>query len=110
VLSCADAIAARLTGQSRPTRQRSRSVAVPTELGWSTRVADLLGIDDRWARLAPPVAPVVGLRGAVTPGGEATGLTAGTPVLAATIDVLATMVGAGLRQAGDSMLCWAPPP
>jgi erythritol kinase len=106
LLSCADAIAALLTGQvATDPVSASRGVARPAEPGWSTQVADLLGIDGRWAQLGPAVSPVVGGRGPVTPGAaEATGLTAGTPVLAATIDVLATMVGAGLRRPGDSMV------
>jgi xylulokinase len=60
---------------------------------------------DVGAGLLPPLYPVTGVVGGVTPeAAAATGLVAGTPVIAGTGDTFPTMVGCGAIDPGDAMI------
>lgn len=104
LLSCADWVVARLTGSVTTDHvNAARSVRDTGHAGWSPTLAASIGLGD-WSHLLPPSSPSAGLRGAVTPpAARETSLPVGLPVMAASLDVAATMVGAGAAVPGDAV-------
>jgi xylulokinase len=73
-----------------------------SRLAWDEQACAAAGLD---ARLLPPLHPVTGVVGGVTSAAAAaTGLVAGTPVIAGTGDTFPTMVGCGAIEPGDAMI------
>lgn len=73
----------------------------PGGRGWDTGAATLLGIP---TSMLPPVVAPGSMLGAITAdAAAATGIPAGVPVVAATTDSLATMLGAGVLRAGEAL-------
>ncbi len=90
LLGCPDYLVTRLTGEP------------VLFLTWSADELDAAGVD---RRLLPPVRPPGNIVGSVTPAAAAaTGLPAGTPVVAGFIDGVMGVLGSGAQRPGDACL------
>ncbi len=73
----------------------------PDGRSWDAAATTSLGIP---ASMLPPIVPPGRMLGAITAeAANATGIAAGVPVVAATTDSLATMLGAGVMRSGDAL-------
>ena len=104
LLSCADWVVACLTGTvTTDPVNASRGVTDTALAGWNCELAAALGLGD-WSHLMPPMKPALSVRGAITArAARETSLPIGLLVMAASMDVYATMLGAGVAEPGDAL-------
>jgi L-xylulokinase len=102
VMFCKDWIRYRLTGAiaTDPT-EASTSFTDPHSQSYNTAILELFGLPEI-ATALPPIRPIAGVVGAVTPDAAAqAGVRAGTPVSGGLHDVTASAVGLGNLDAGS---------
>ena len=102
---CKDAISQRLTGvRATDVSDASLPFLDPRTRRYDPHLLDLYGVA-AWRHLLAPVDPVPGpLRPLGAAGAALTGLPAGVPVHVGPFDLVATLIGAGVRRPGDALI------